>query len=421
MFKLMDKETFLKKYNISDEIFAKADIDWLSLEGIYNEYSKSRNELEPTARTLAEFFSSIEKAHSVKYRIKEPEHLIEKIIRKRSKGQDINILNYSQEITDLIGIRVLHLFKEDWEYIDKFIVSQWILHETPRANIREGDSKAKYEKHNCDIIIHPAGYRSVHYLIKSNLMIKQIISEIQVRTIFEEAWSEIDHKVRYPYNTSNRILSEYLEIFNRLSGSADEMGSFINNLNSNLSETSQDYESKMLLKDNIIRELQLEIEQLKNQKNLSKNYKIEKESNPIVRIEKVLELDISLNSLNEYLNNSPAVERLIQIIQVAGFRYEGEYGDTEELLQYFKVVGLQEIKKLDEMLVSSMERIHRYFTNLLVINGANWETTRSFSIILAIIFNFPEKFRAKMLEDNFGWNASIADKVIDSAQNGIER
>jgi hypothetical protein len=51
--------------------------------------------------------------------------------------------------------------------------------------------------------------------------------ELQVRTIFEEGWSEIDHRIRYPRQSDNPYLANFLAIFNRLAGSADEMGTFI--------------------------------------------------------------------------------------------------------------------------------------------------------------------------------------------------
>ncbi len=50
---------------------------------------------------------------------------------------------------------------------------------------------------------------------------------MQVRTIFEEGWSEIDHKVRYPNFSEEQTTKYFLDIFNRLAGSADEMGSFV--------------------------------------------------------------------------------------------------------------------------------------------------------------------------------------------------
>jgi hypothetical protein len=54
--------------------------------------------------------------------------------------------------------------------------------------------------------------------------------ELQVRTVFEEAWSEIDHRVNYPEGAPFREVGRFLQVFNRLAGSADEMGSFIHDL-----------------------------------------------------------------------------------------------------------------------------------------------------------------------------------------------
>lgn len=58
----------------------------------------------------------VNEVHSVRWRIKQPEHLMAKIIRKRNNGAEkynkISVDNYQKIVTDLIGIRVLHLFKK---------------------------------------------------------------------------------------------------------------------------------------------------------------------------------------------------------------------------------------------------------------------------------------------------------------------
>lgn len=77
-------------------------------------------------------------------------------------------------------------------------------------------------------------YRSVHYTIYSE---QGLGIEIQVRTLFEEAWSEIDHKLRYPYNLTNEMLSKYINIMNRLTGMGDEMGTFIHSYIQNFQES----------------------------------------------------------------------------------------------------------------------------------------------------------------------------------------
>ncbi|HHQ4619896.1 TPA: hypothetical protein ACSP2N_003953, partial [Aeromonas veronii] len=56
---------------------------------------------------------------------------------------------------------------------------------------------------------------------------------------FEEGWSEIDHVVRYPNFSNNQHVSNFLQIFNRLSGSADEMGSFAKQLAKELQDRTE--------------------------------------------------------------------------------------------------------------------------------------------------------------------------------------
>lgn len=48
-----------------------------------------------------------------------------------------------------------------------------------------------------------------------------------MRTIYEEAWSEIDHELRYSVETNNDLINRLLLIFNLLSGLADDIGSFV--------------------------------------------------------------------------------------------------------------------------------------------------------------------------------------------------
>lgn len=164
--------------------------------------------------------------------VKEPDHRIAKIIRKTLERPHVGITaeNFASRITDLLGLRILHLFKEDWIPIHDFIVSAWELAEPPPANVRKGDGEwviQAFAERGCAIHEHRFGYRSVHYVIRLQPSNGPRVAEIQVRTIFEEAWGEIDHRMRYPYEMGNPMLARFLESFNRLAGHADEMGSFI--------------------------------------------------------------------------------------------------------------------------------------------------------------------------------------------------
>lgn len=235
MFVELDREKFFKEFSIDEAYFESTGLDWGELIKIYDDYTKLIGLLEKEAGHMVSKMIDIPSVHSVRRRVKKPTHLIEKIIRKgkKYKERNISVDNYKEIVTDLIGVRVLHLFKDDWKIIHNEILELWDTHETPQVNIRRGDYNTELFKEsikdmNCEVIVREHGYRSVHYLVEINLTKSvNILVEIQVRTVFEEAWSEIDHIMRYPYDVDNPLITEYLGIFNRIVGSADEMGTFL--------------------------------------------------------------------------------------------------------------------------------------------------------------------------------------------------
>ncbi|MDP4007818.1 MAG: RelA/SpoT domain-containing protein [Candidatus Peregrinibacteria bacterium] len=237
------------------------------MQSIKKDYKEIRKELNLIARYIEEKLHTLDTVHSVRYRIKDPDHLLAKIIRKKIKdpNREITIHNYKSSITDLIGIRAIHLFKEDWVSIHKFIEDNWDLHEQPVAYIREGDAGLcveEYEKYKCNIELHPHGYRSVHYLIQSRPGRNPYIAEIQVRTIFEEGWSEIDHTIKYPNNIVDPLLNKFLDTFNVLAGNSDQMGSFVRRLKDDLlkgTEKIEEYEKLTEKNTEIINDLRKRI------------------------------------------------------------------------------------------------------------------------------------------------------------------
>jgi putative GTP pyrophosphokinase len=263
---LHDKDAFLKKFGVSTEKFEKSGLEWDALEKIYKDYVRLRPSLQPTLNYVREQLGTIDKVHSIKARLKDPEHLIEKIIRKASDApeQAPTSDNYREKIPDLVGIRALHLFKSDWASIHDSIASHWTLVEKPEAKIREGDNPEfvrQFEERGCQIKKTPAGYRSVHYVIESRPSKERVLVEIQVRTLFEEGWSEVDHQVRYPYGAVSPIVGSFLDVFNRLAGGADEMASFIVNLQAELRTLVDERASAANQLNKLIGDLKIESEQ----------------------------------------------------------------------------------------------------------------------------------------------------------------
>lgn len=264
----IEKDDFMKKYNLDVSLIKKHKIDWSELKAIYNDFTARRENLEIYSNLLADLLRKQPSAHTVRSRIKDPEHLIAKLIRKTPDRQErkgdkfqFTIDNYRDEITDLIGVRVIHIFKEDWKEIHDYIDQTWFIKEL-QINIREGDNRDIYEGLDKSTLNRDSGYRSIHYLINFSPTDESLTAEIQVRTIFEEGYGEIDHLLSYPNNNVPEVLKLNLLMLNRLAGSADEMSSAVRTIK----EEWNKMQGSLSAKDEELQNLENEIENLNIQK-----------------------------------------------------------------------------------------------------------------------------------------------------------
>ena len=148
---MLDQEKFFNTYKVR-EAFEDSGLSWDTLEKIYEDYTRRLPEMKKIADRLQDEISKVIDfhVHSIHNRCKDPEHLIEKIIRKvgvekRQKYKNINERNYLRIVRDLIGIRILILSKEEWRTVHDFLLkvdedSRYDMHmaEMPRAYIRMG-------------------------------------------------------------------------------------------------------------------------------------------------------------------------------------------------------------------------------------------------------------------------------------------
>ncbi len=286
---MISKEQFLEAYKINELELKELNIDWKDLKAIHDDFIDNRKSYETQADLVANILRGHPKVHSVKTRIKDMTHLMEKVIRKtpnrREKyGDDFKftVENYKDEITDLLGIRVIHIFKEDWEEIHNFITNMWNVMEIV-ANVREGDNTKKFDEQGIAVLSRPSGYRSVHYLIESYPTNKKLITEVQVRTIFEEGYGEIDHQLRYSHQDIPELLGQNLMLLNRIAGSSDEMASLINMLSQSIQEVEHNFKDKIKEKDEQIKLLK---DTIYDKESINDNDK----KNLIDEIDKILKL-----------------------------------------------------------------------------------------------------------------------------------
>ena len=249
----MDRIAFQNEFKITDEDLLTAGISWEELLLIEQEYGKIESQLREIGKSfIDEYLYDIEKAgiHSYRYRTKESAHLMEKVVRKKKENPEkfaaLDHTNFRKYATDLIGIRVFFLYREDWIHFHRYITSRfenkpeqyirdrladfdedpshYYIAERPKAYKRTGDSKI-YDTAEIDIIKNGV-YRSLHYIVKY----KGYYVEIQGRTLFEEGWGEVDHDIVYKEAQNDEMLQDYSKLLNRLSGLADEMSSYFRRL-----------------------------------------------------------------------------------------------------------------------------------------------------------------------------------------------
>ena len=262
-------EKFLLDNRIDQEQWELSGLQWTVLAAIGEDYEKQVPQLEATASLLANIIQRFSAVHSVRWRVKDVEHLLAKIVRKCAEGKEkyknISSENYSEIVTDQIGIRALHLFKADFLKINTFILESFVLKDTPVAYVRIGDDP-QFSKDCADVGFavepHPKGYRSIHYVITTQPFKYPIHVELQVRTIFEEGWSEIDHIIRYPNYSDDVQLAYLLTIFNRMAGNADEIGGFIRILAGVLEEAKTQLADALREKDESLAKAESALEKL---------------------------------------------------------------------------------------------------------------------------------------------------------------
>jgi len=162
----------------------------------------------------------------VYYRIKDVESFIEKIDRKKyNKPFD--------EVEDVCGIRIICYYQKDVNIITEILKKE--------LNVNESQDKE-------DLLeLNQFGYRSHHLIstipeswfnVPNFRNLKDLKSEIQIRTVLMHAWAEIEHKLSY--KKKSHIPDNFKRKLFRLSAKLEESDEQFQELKEQSSELQKD-------------------------------------------------------------------------------------------------------------------------------------------------------------------------------------
>lgn len=125
----------------------------------------------------------------IEYRVKSLESYLDKAYRLYHEDP-----NFNGCINDIVGVRIITYYEEDIQTISRIIESEF--------NVKLKNTEYESQNRSPDRF----GYASTHYkatLSKKQMAthgwrrFKDIVFEIQLRTVAQHAWATIDHKIRY--------------------------------------------------------------------------------------------------------------------------------------------------------------------------------------------------------------------------------
>lgn len=243
----------IEEMNLYDEECGNPEYVEKMCHEIYKDYRCSRKKhLEDVKVDFLKRIDQFQGVHLQSSRIKALDSLLVKVITKRYENlrntknaySGIDSHNYSNIITDLIGMRLIINYRGKWNDIHEEITQAFpyvqeseyekgkmiahpedgssVIAEIPTVYYANNDNIDEYKKYKVNTVLHKKGYRSVHYVISY----QRVYIELQVRTIYDEAWSDCDHNYVYKQdeNISHTALEQLSAILCQLTNVSNDLG-----------------------------------------------------------------------------------------------------------------------------------------------------------------------------------------------------
>jgi ppGpp synthetase/RelA/SpoT-type nucleotidyltranferase len=202
-------------------------------------YDTQRPQLEAFRDSCQRLLESLLKAdginvHSVNSRTKDRDSLSEKLARP---GKEYGSLD---DVTDLVGLRVITYFEDEVQRIGSLIEREFTVDPDLSIDKREALNPDQF------------GYVSQHYICRFNearLKLAEhrhcsgFIAEIQVRTILQHAWAEIEHDLGY--KAPGQVARPIRRRFSRLAGLLELADAEFSRLRDDISQYKEEVREKI--------------------------------------------------------------------------------------------------------------------------------------------------------------------------------
>lgn len=323
-------------------------------------YTANRNKYELLSGKVSDIIKEVLDSKNIEYytissRTKEIDSFKDKIEKKS--------YNHFNEIKDFSGIRVITYVESEADKVAD------IVKEIFEINDSESIDKSK------ELGVDKVGYRSIHYIAKFTsdriklAEFKQFSGlefEIQVRTILEHAWAEIEHDRNYKY--SGVLPDKIQRRFSILAGVLE-------------------------LADREFDNISLNIDSYKNE---------------VTEKTKIGEFNIPINSTSlkqffiEKMGNIPNVEYS-----------SGDMENSKEIIQELNDMGLNTLEDLNNIIPTNFVEILTKYASKF-----RWENNLSSIIRDLLIIIYKDKYFEKAWKNHWGLTDKITFKFY--AEFGID-
>lgn len=282
---------------IMNEFYQQADL-----------YKKMANDVGQIIQTLLD--DNHIKISNMAVRIKSENALRNKILYK-------NKYEHLDEITDVLGVRIITLFETDVDNILKLLENTFEVCEIVDKRKKERDNRIEF------------GYNSLHVILQFTESRCQLVEykkfqdirfEVQIRTVLQHAWAEVEHGLGYksyyepPMSVKRKL--------NRLAAALELLDEEFENIRYDIALYNKSFD----------------------------------------RVEKILKTDMNKDSLIAYVNNSELLNNMVNRIATE-YNYkivkDPSFISHQKLATKLVIYGYQYIHELDADIVRYENAIYQ--------------------------------------------------------------